>query len=377
MNSNQNGSLSSSKNAPDIVNPAIIISEENFYSYSNLLRHLFVGLADVASFPTLICPPKCDPDLVLAPASEVIYHPVFKMPFSTHPNRKRLLRQLTKINPTILHCFGLEKIKLTRYIAQQLNIPYVVTINQISKHFTPFAPSLTNSQSIIAPSKTIAENLTKKYPGCKKLIEQINFGTFTDETCTCFSNPSHMTAMILINPLNQLSDFEALLAAIKHLAVDGHNFILIIAGSGPAERKLRKTINLLGLSQVVNIVPPITPLRSMLAGADIFIRPIPQNSFDPFTMQAMSVGLATAAAKGSVDDLIIDSETAVTFEPDDELSIYSAIQKILNKKDFARQLAQKAQEILRTKHTVSEMVSSIMDIYRAAQQNHASLSKQD
>ena len=133
----------------------------------------------------------------------------------------------------------------------------------------------------------------------------------------------------------------------------------------------------MGLSQVVNIVPRINPLRSMLAGADIFIRPIPQDSFDPFTIEAMSVGLTVAAAKGSIDDLIIDSETAVNFEPDDKLSIYSALQKILNNKDFARQLAQNAQKLLRTEHTVSEMVSSIMDVYRSAQQNYANISKQD
>ena len=375
MNLNQNSSAANSKNVPEATTPAVIISEENFYSYSNLLRHHFVGLADIASFPTLICSPKCEPDIILSPASQVIYHPIFKMPFSAHPNRKRLLRQLYKINPTILHCFGLEKIKLTRHIAQQLNIPYVVTISQTSKHFTPFTPSLSNSQFIIAPSKTIAENLTKKHPGCKKLIKQINFGTFVDDTCTCFFNPSQMTGMIMINPLNQLSDFEALLAAIKHLAVDGHNFILIIVGSGPAERKLRKAITALGLSQVVNIVPEITPLRSMLAGADIFIRPTPQDSFDPFTMEAMSVGLVIAAAKGTVDDLIIDSETAVNFEPDDELSIYSALQKILNKKEYARQLAQNAQQLLKTEHTVSKMVSSIMDVYRTAQRNHTNMPK--
>ena len=377
MNLNQSDSSKNSKNAPEAIAPAIIISEENFYLYSNILRHLFVGLADAASFPTLICSTNCDPDLVATPASQVIYHPIFKMPFSTHPNKKRLLRDLSKINPTILHCFGLEKIKFTRHIAQQLNIPYVATISQTSKHFTPFAPSLSHSQSIIAPSKTIADNLAKKHPGCKKLIEQINFGTFVNDTCACFFNPSHMAGMILINPLNQLSDFEALLAAIKHLAVDGHSFILIIVGSGPAERKLRKTITALGLSQVVNIVPHINPLRSMLAGADIFIRPIPQDSFDPFTIEAMSVGLTVAAAKGSVDDLIIDSETAVNFEPDDKLNIYSALQKILNNKDFARQLAQNAQQLLRTEHTVSEMVSSIMDVYRTAQQEHANISKQD
>ncbi|MCK4887689.1 MAG: glycosyltransferase family 4 protein, partial [Planctomycetes bacterium] len=126
---------------------------------------------------------------------------------------------------------------------------------------------------------------------------------------------------------------------------------------------LRKLIHELALVQTVTIIPQTFPWQNILSGSDIFIQSIPDNSFNPMLLEAMAAGLAVAGCKGGADDLIIENETAVVFDPQDELSIYSSIQKLLNERDFARKLAQNNLDMMRKYHSVSSMVTEIIDVY--------------
>ena len=78
--------------------------------------------------------------------------------------------------------------------------------------------------------------------------------------------------------------------------------------------------------------------------------------------------MAVAACKGGVDDLIIEEQTAVVFDPGDELSIYSSLQRLFDRRELARQIAGGAQEYLRENHTVSNMITSTLRTYRDAVQ---------
>jgi glycosyltransferase involved in cell wall biosynthesis len=81
----------------------------------------------------------------------------------------------------------------------------------------------------------------------------------------------------------------------------------------------------------------------------------------------MSVGSAIAGCRGGVDDLIIEDETAVVFDSNDELSIMRTLQRLLDRHEFARQIAGTAQQYVRENHTVSRMISTILGIYDEAQ----------
>jgi glycosyltransferase involved in cell wall biosynthesis len=121
------------------------------------------------------------------------------------------------------------------------------------------------------------------------------------------------------------------------------------------------------LLQIVTIVPRLKPWRSLLAAGDIFVQPQPDYTFNPLLLEAMSVGSVVATCKGGVDDLIIDGRTAVLFDPDDELSIVNILQQLLNKRDFARSIAKKAQQYLKENHSVSKMISATFQAYSQAQ----------
>ena len=90
-------------------------------------------------------------------------------------------------------------------------------------------------------------------------------------------------------------------------------------------------------------------------------------AFDPSLLEAMSVGAAVAGCKGGVDDLIVEDRTATVFDPKDELSMLRCLQKLLGKREFARELAHNAQEYLRENHSADNMISATIRAYHDAQ----------
>lgn len=256
---------------------------------------------------------------------------------------------------------------LARQLAWQLNLPYLLMVNSLQKRFGRLFISSSRCAKIIVPAESIAANVAKVYPNFAERIEQINIGTFASETSSCFHQPNWLTSMVTAHPLDNESDFESLFRAVRHLVIDGYEFMLVMTGSGRAEKHVWKLLTTLGLSQVVTVVPRLEMLRSVLAAGDIFIQPQPSNAFNPLLLEAMSVGAAVAGCKGGVDDLIIEGETSVVFDPADELSIYGVLQRLFDRRELAQQIATAAQQYLRENYTVSQMISSTLQAYHDAQ----------
>ncbi|MGB2809236.1 MAG: glycosyltransferase family 4 protein [Sedimentisphaerales bacterium] len=376
MNEEQRHSTSEAA-AERSLRPALIVSEHTVFEYSISLEHLLVGLADESIPVALVCPPSCDMDSVVSGVVEVVRHPAFNLPLLGHLSTKGLVEQLTRLKPTVLHCLCESKAGLTKHLARQLDLPYVLTVNSLQQRWRNFAYqrqihplsiSSNHCAKIIVPAQSIAANVTEVYPMYAERIEQINIGTFIGESSGCFCEASRLPSMVIAHPFNNVDEFENIFGAVRRLAIDGYEFLSVVIGSGRAERQMRRLLAALGLLQTVTIVPRLRPWRSVVGAGDIFIQPAVTTAFNPLLLEAMSVGVAVAACKGGVDDLIIEEQTAVTFDPDDELSIYNSLQRLFGRRELARKIARGAQEYLRKNHTVSNMITSTLRTYREAEQ---------
>jgi len=160
-------------------------------------------------------------------------------------------------------------------------------VNSLQKRWSHLAISSKHCAKIIVPTKSIAANLASVYPNFTDRIEQINIGTFVAEGSGCFSEPFRLATMVMADPLDKADDFENLFSVIRHLMIDGYEFMTVIVGGGRAERQLWKLLSALGLLHIVSIVPRRMPWRSVLAAGDIFIQPQPNFAFDPVLLEAM------------------------------------------------------------------------------------------
>ena len=114
-------------------------------------------------------------------------------------------------------------------------------------------------------------------------------------------------------------------------------------------------------------MPIVETYRDVLGGVDIFIRLKAKGRHDPTLLEAMSMGLAVAGCKDPVSRLLEDGKTGVLFNPTDELSIYNALKKLLNRPSWARQLALAGQDYVRQNHQVSRMVERLIQTYLTVQ----------
>ena len=352
------------KASSDAIRPMLILDADSFRRNSIFLEHFFVALTDESIQTAMICPPDCDTGAILSPAIDVITHPACQIPLLLWRfNRDRLMERVEKFAPTVLHCISREQIALTRRIASIFNVPYLLSMRGMDK-FGRADVADPLCAGVVVPCASIRNHVARMYPALAARIEQIEAGAFVEDTCACFAKPQRLASMIVVRPLNHAKDFEPLLYALKHLAIDRHEFVAAIIGSGRAESQVRKMVREMGLSQIVNIVPDFNSLRDVFAESDIYIQPRPLNAFSVPLLEAMSVGMAVAGCKGGIDDLLIEDRTAVLFNPDDHLSIYARLQQLLDDRTGAQQLACSAQSYLRQHHRVSKMMTGLIAAYR-------------
>lgn len=349
------------------LRPVLIASESTLTEQSTFLRHLLVGLVDESIETTLVCPPGYDVESILPMPVTVLFHPLVNLPLMKHLGTSSLIDQLAKFRPTVLHSLCESKASLVRCLARRLDLPYIQVVNSLAKRLGRIALSPKRCRALIAPAQTIATSVAKAYPSYSDRIRQINVGSFIEEDTVCFSDSSRLPSIVLAQRLQRVSEFESFLRVVKGLLADGYEFMVVVMGSGPAEHGLRRLLERLGISQAVIIVPILDPWRSVLAAGDIFVRPQPLRTFSMFVLEAMSLGTAVAACQGGVDDPIIPDQTAVIFQPDDEQSIRRALTQLLDQHDFARRLATTAQEHVRTRYSVSQMVLATLRTYVEAQ----------
>jgi len=350
------------------LRPALILSRRNITEHTTFVRHLLVGFADESIPAALICPPGQNTESVTPAPAAVFTHPPVALPLMEHFGIERLVGQLEKFKPTVLHCLCESRSGLARRLSRVLDLPYVLMINAPAKRLHKLPISGQRCARIIVPAETIRASVARALPRFAERIAQINIGAFVETDTICFTDPSRLPSIVVAHPLRRVSDFVNFFEAIRSLRTDSREFMVAIMGAGPAEHHVRQLLVSLGLSDIVTIVPVLDPWRSVVVAGDIFVQPQPLRRFSVFLLEAMAVGTAVAACSGGVDDLIIPNETAVVFEPDSEPSIRQALKQLLDEHDFARRLATTAQEHIRTHYSVSAMVSATMKSYLEAQQ---------
>ena len=347
---------------------ALIASPRTVAEYPPYLKFLLVGLADEGVPVLFVCPPRLEIDSLVSPAVEVVRHPAIDIALLECYNRRLLLQQLDKFRPDVLHCLCEMTAPLTRWLARHLDIPYLLNVNSIVSRFRLLSLSPGRCAAIIAPAKTIADSFIASHPKFADRLHQINIGVFVESKTACFARPEHLPGVVIVPPLDNQADLQNLYLALHRLVIDGFRFMVAIVSAGRAETAMFKQLRSLGLLRFVTVVPRQLGLYSVGSAADIFIAPRPSSSFNMHLLTAMSAGSIVVACKGGIDDLVIEGKTALTFNPDDQLSIYNTLKRIFGSPLEARQIAYEAQQHLRQSHHVSVMVASTLSLYRQTAQ---------
>ena len=314
----------------------------------------------------MVVPPGHVEQLVSTLPVEVIEYPYMKTCFLTKYNKNRLVESVAEFRPSLVHCFSSSKIRITELISDRLDIPSVYSFfSKPAKKLGFSEISSRNCRRIFVSSSSLADEVGNIYPDIRDRISIFRFGTYVDRRVACFANEQRVPSLVVSHPINRLYEFEPMLNAVRHLGIDGHEFVLAVIGTGREESHLRRLVHSLGLSHNVSVVGEMKPVRKFLSGADIFIQPIFSSDFNADIYEAMGAGLAIACPRVQ-DELIKEDENAVFFESGDEYSIYQTLKRLLDRHDLARRIAYSAQSCIAASCSVSRMISDTINSYAGA-----------
>lgn len=353
------------------VRPVMLIDRQTYRNYAVYLRRILVGLAGTAHASAVVCPGDIDASAIICPTVEQIEYPALRLGIFRSANRRILLERLLRFKPTVIHTFCPGQTELAAFLSSLLQVPFVVTLHGCPPRWRlPWhCPAILDAAKIIAPSESMVQCIIAAWPSLSGRVELAAIGSYVEDDCVCFSRGSRPASLIAVEPFDDARLFEPLLGAIRHLILDGCELMLILMGTGKAERAIRRQIRLMGLANAVTIVPPMRPLRTVLSGADIFLHLKDRGLFNAQLLEAMGVGLAVAGAADPATGLLTEGQTAMLWDAADELSIYSGLKRLLSQPDAARRLALKGQALLQQQCGVSCMIDHTMEVYLAAQQS--------
>jgi glycosyltransferase involved in cell wall biosynthesis len=363
----ENG-VSKGSDAGSSVRPVLLVDRGVYDNYAVYLRRVLIGLADVGDAAAVVCPGDIESPLLDCPMVEKIEYPALRLGIFSATNRRILLLRLQRFKPTVIHAFWPGQVELAAFLSEALDVPFILTFHARPKRADRCRKAMYRAARLLAPSDVLLKHVTAALPGLEDRIQLAPIGCFVEDSCACFRQMDRPASLIAIHPLDEAPLFEPLLGAVRHLLLDGFDLMLVLMGSGRAEPAIRRQIRSLGLTPAVTIVPLMRPLRTVLAGADVFLHLKDRGLFNAQMLEAMGVGLAIAGAEDPTSGLLKDGQTAVLWDGKDEQSIYGCLKRMLSQRESTRQLALNAQAFLRQQCGVSNMVDCILDAYAAAKQ---------
>ena len=346
------------------VRPLLIIDHVIAARYRDHLNHICYGLTDKRSDSLIVAPLNCGTAFANLSTISVVEFPTFNYPLFKKINRKKLYDSIEEFNPNVVHCFSSKRLALAERICAKFNLPLVINYQFVSgKQIKKLKVS--KCTKIIVNSLLDEKKAKANRPDMSDSIIQIHPGAFSENKYLCFSNKTRVPGLVVCSELDKAQNFTPMLHAIRHLAIDGFEFALVIIGTGKAENLLRKAIRSLGLSSFVSIVPEIAAKREIFQEADIFIQCKSLERLDSNLLEAMGAGMAVAVAK-TEEGLLKDRETAFFFDNADEIDIYTTLKKMLNNTDRTRSIASNGLEHVSKNYSVSSMVDAIFEVYNSA-----------
>jgi glycosyltransferase involved in cell wall biosynthesis len=141
-------------------------------------------------------------------------------------------------------------------------------------------------------------------------------------------------------------------------------FKVLIAGSGPSERKLKEQVNKKGLHARVELVGQCSDIKALFSIADLFVLPSLSEGSPNVLLESMAARVPIVATKvGGVPELVKDGESAILVPPADSESLKKAIIELLMNRSRATQLAIVAFENARLIFSTSKHDEHLLSIY--------------
>lgn len=137
------------------------------------------------------------------------------------------------------------------------------------------------------------------------------------------------TAIALVGSCQEVKNHGAAVAAVSRLCADGHDVVLLHAGTGPLETAEKAEAMGLGIGDRVRFLGVVPAVEDILHAADVFLMPSLREGLGVAAIEALSVGLP--AVLTDVDGLrdVAPYSRSIRWSAPDPVSLSDALAAIM------------------------------------------------
>lgn len=171
-------------------------------------------------------------------------------------------------------------------------------------------------------------------------------------------------AVVTASRLVFKNGIDTLIESLKYLPPD---VVLVIAGSGEDEEKLKLIVNSYELKDRVVFLGHMDhdSLPRVLKAADVFARPSRSEGLGNAFLEAMAVGLPVVGTKvGGIVDFIKDRQTGLLVAPDNAPELARAILELEQNPDLRTALASSGEKLAKDKYDWANIAAAYKNIYQ-------------
>jgi len=179
-----------------------------------------------------------------------------------------------------------------------------------------------------------------------------------------FGCPAEALVVGSVGWLTDIKGHEYLIEAVSKLKQDFPSLHLVIVGSGDRHDALLQQAALAGLGDAVHLLGHRDDIEACLAEMDLFVLPSLNEGMGRALIEAMAAGLPVIASRvGGIPAVISHELTGLLVPPGDAGALETALRRLLERPDWAKQLGVAASESLDSRYGSASMVHTIESIF--------------
>jgi glycosyltransferase involved in cell wall biosynthesis len=287
---------------------------------------------------------------------------------------RNLVRELRHGEYQILHIQDHRKIKAGVTLAKKLKIPAVATVPSYPGEREKIPVNRKILRGIITFSEELRADLVNRHKVAKDLVWVIPLGvdTHEEERIERAVGSGEVAVVGMVGAIRSGSGVDTLLrAATVVLEKEKKVHFLLVGGVEKRERgRFRKLVKELGLERHVTFADHVTSCRKVLPAVDVFVTPVQEDGPREPLLEAMAHGSpVVASGVGGIYEIVKDEETGLLFPPGQPEALAGCILRLLEDRDFARGVGEKAKEFVAASYGLGKMIEDTLSLYGKARES--------
>jgi glycosyltransferase involved in cell wall biosynthesis len=360
----------------------LLTNELSFRGSSILTLRLARELEARGIETATLCTRQGPMDLELTGGLKILQLSGYSLPMWGRVVGRTVLSQLQPQPPDIIHAQCVDMYSQALRLGQALDCPIVLSVgDQAEAARVASCKGIEHCRAIVCVSDSVRDAI----PADLRL-ERIERRVVLPGVCIPDEStiqpilPDDREPVIgMAGPLEILKGGSFFLRACHRVIEKGHDIRVVITGSGPEERNLRRLATSLELGERLTFVDDGAEMRAYLSAIDIFCLPSLQQGLGVMMLEAMALGRPViASGVGGILSVISDSSTGLIVPPSDSRAIAEKILTLLEDKNYARQIAAAGRQLVEThfsiKRSVDEMIALYQEVFTGGDQRSAVVS---